>query len=273
MMKKFLGLLSFLLVFVACTDDIDDPNPAPDENAITILAYLVANNNLDGVLLDNIVSMYDGLADMKQPASLLVYWDGNSTIGNSDKTHLILKYQTDGKGKINGKKALNTSYSSSEVLAEAEIVKEYASQLSTNEHVMSSVLKDMVALSTTNKLGLVFGSHGSSWLNTIYTRSFGQDGQGSDNTIALPEMVNAIASVNKEFEFILFDACYMGSVEVCHAFRNVAKYQIVSAMEVPAYGFPYSTFIKYLYQGTVSGYKLVCQEYIEIGRASGRERV
>ena len=116
--------LSFLLVFVACTDDIDDPNPAPDENAITILAYLVANNNLDGVLLDNIVSMYDGLADMKQPASLLVYWDGNSTIGNSDKTHLILKYQTDGKGKINGKKALNTSYSSSEVLAEAEIVKE-----------------------------------------------------------------------------------------------------------------------------------------------------
>ena len=263
MMKKFLGLLSFLMVFVACTDDMDDPKPAPDENSITILAYLVANNNLDGVLLDNIVSMYDGLAEMKQPASLLVYWDGKSTIGTSDRTHLILKYQTDGKGKINGKKALNTSYTSSEVLAEAEIVKEYASQLSTNEHVMASVLKDMVALSTTNKLGLVFGSHGSSWLNTIFTRSFGQDGQGSDNTIALPEMVNAIASVNKEFEFILFDACYMGSVEVCHAFRNVAKYQIVSAMEVPAYGFPYSTFLKYLYQGTVSGYKLVCQEYID----------
>ena len=196
MMKKFLGLLSFLMVFVACTDDMDDPKPAPDENSITILAYLVANNNLDGVLLDNIVSMYDGLAEMKQPASLLVYWDGKSIIGTSDRTHLILKYQTDGKGKINGKKALNTSYTSSEVLAEAEIVKEYASQLSTNEHVMASVLKDMVALSTTNKLGLVFGSHGSSWLNTIYTRSFGQDGQGSDNTIALPEMVNAIASVS-----------------------------------------------------------------------------
>lgn len=265
MMKKFLGLLSFLFVFVSCKkDDIDKPNPTPDNNSITILAYLVANNNLDGVLLDNIVSMYDGLAEMKQPATLLVYWDGKSKIGESEHTHLILKYQTNGKGKINGNKALDTSYTSSEILAEAEIVKEYAKQLSTNEHVMSSVLKDMVALSPTDKLGLVFGSHGSSWLNTIFTlsRSFGQDGSGSDNTILLSEMVQAISSTNKTFEFILFDACYMGSVEVCHAFKDVAKYQIVSAMEVPAYGFPYSTFMKYLYQGTVSGYELVCQEYI-----------
>ena len=103
MMKKFLGLLSFLFVFVSCKkDDIDKPNPTPDNNSITILAYLVANNNLDGVLLDNIVSMYDGLADMKQPATLLVYWDGKSQIGESERTHLILKYQTNGKGKING---------------------------------------------------------------------------------------------------------------------------------------------------------------------------
>ena len=129
---------------------------------------------------------------------------------------------------------------------------------------MSTVLKDMVALSSTEKLGLIFGSHGSSWLNTIFTsRSFGQDGSGSDNTILLTEMAEAISSVNKKFEFILWDACYMGSVEVCHEFKDVSKYQIVSAMEVPAYGFPYSTFMNYLYQCTVDAYKLVCQEYID----------
>lgn len=265
MMKKILGILSLVFVFISCNNDNHDmPTPTPDSNSITILAYLVGNNDLNGVLLDNIVSMYDGLAEMKQPASFLVYWDGKSPIGESEKTHLILKYQTDGKGKINGNKALNTSYTSEEVLAEAEIVKEYPSQLSTSEQVMSSVLKDMVALSPTDKLGLVFGSHGSSWLNTIITsRSFGQDGSGTDNTIMLPEMVRAISSVGKTFEFILFDACYMGSVEVCHEFKDVTKYQIVSAMEVPAYGFPYSTFMKYLYQGTESAYKLACQEYID----------
>ena len=263
MMKKFLGLFAFLCVFVSCVDDDDNINPVPD-NSITILAYLVANNNLDGVLKDNIVSMYDGLAGMKQPATLLVYWDGRSQISGSKRTHLILKFQTDGKGKINGNKALSTSYTEDEVLAEAEIVKEYSSQLSTSESVMSSVLKDMMAMSPTEKLGLVFGSHGSSWLNTIFvSRSFGQDGEGSDNTILLPDMVQAISSVGKTFEFILFDACYMGSVEVCYDFRNVTKYQIVSAMEVPAYGFPYSTLLKYLYQGTLNGYKQACQEYID----------
>lgn len=265
MIKKFLGLLSFLFVFIACSDDNNDvPNPTPNTDSITILSYLVADNNLNGVLKENIATMYDGLAEMKKPATLLIYWDGRSTIGENESTHLILKYQTDGKGKINGKKALNTSSTMSEVLAEAEIVKEYPSQLSTNGEVMSAVLKDMVALSPTEKLGLIFGSHGSSWLNTIFTaRSFGQDGSGTDNTILLPDMAQAISSVGKTFEFILFDACFMGSAEVCYDFRNVAKYQIVSAMEVPAYGFPYSTILEYLYQGTLNGYKQACQEYID----------
>ena len=265
MMKKFLGLLSFLFVFISCTDETNEiPEPTPNSSDITILAYLVANNNLDGMLLDNIVSMYDGLAEMKQPATLLVYWDGKTQFGENKQTHLILRYETDGKGKINGNKALTTSNTSKEILTEAEIVKEYPTQLSTSKQVMSSVLKDMVALSSTEKLGLIFGSHGSSWLNTIFTsRSFGQDGSGSDNTILLTEMTEAISSVNKKFEFILWDACYMGSVEVCHEFKDICKYQIVSAMEVPAYGFPYSTFMNYLYQGTVDAYKLVCQEYID----------
>ena len=69
-MKKFLGLLSFMFVFISCTDETNEiPEPTPNSSDITILAYLVANNNLDGMLLDNIVSMYDGLAEMKQPAT------------------------------------------------------------------------------------------------------------------------------------------------------------------------------------------------------------
>lgn len=264
MIKKFIGLLSFLLVFISCNDNNDLPNPEPNSDSITILAYLVADNNLNGMLKENIVTMYDGLAEMKEPATLLVYWDGQSKIGLNENTHLILKYETDGKGKINGNKALDTSYTLNEILAEAEIVKEYPSQLSTNGDVMSTVLKDMAALSPTEKLGLVFGSHGSAWLNTIFaSRSFGQDGSGSDNTILLPDMAQAISSVGKTFEFILFDACFMGTIEVCHQFKDVAKYQIVSVMEVPAYGFPYSTFMKYLYQGTVDAYKQVCQDYID----------
>ena len=266
MKKFFLGICSLFVLFSSCGGNGDDPQPKPNKNAeeLTILAYLVANNNLDDDLLANIGAMYDGLADMDKEATLLVYWDGQTSVGANNSKHLILKYQTDGKGNINGSPALDATYTMDDVLAEAEIVKEYSTQLSVDKKVMSQVLKDMIAQAPTDKLGLVLGSHASSWLNTIFTsRAFGQDGSGTDNTMLIPDMVEALGSVGKKFEFILFDACYMATAEVAYAFRNVCDYQLASVMEVPAYGFPYEDFMKYLYKGNVDNYKKVCQSYID----------
>lgn len=263
MIQKYLWLLLSLIVTLSSCSNSDEPDAEP-KDSITILSYLVANNNLDDDLLTNIATMYDGLANMNKPAVLLVYWDGKTSIGENASKHLILKYETDGKGNINGIPALDLSSTLEQVLEIAEIVKEYPTQLSTDKQVMETILKDMSSIAPTNKLGLIFGSHGSSWLNSIYTsRSFGQDGTGTDNTILIPDMVDALSKIEKDIEFILFDACYMGTVEVCHAFRNVVNYQIVSVMEVPAYGFPYDAFMGDLYQGTVNGYKQVCKEYID----------
>ena len=262
MMKKFLWIFSLAGLLFACNNN-DDPEPKPDNDSMTILSYLVANNNLDDYMLGNIGAMYDGLATMKEPAVLLIYWDGQTSMGVNKSKHLILKYETDGKGNINGKPALDFSATLDDVLAEAVIVKEYNTQLSTDKQVMKTVLNDMIAASPTTKHGLILGSHASSWLNSIFTsRAFGQDGSGTDNTMLIPDMVEALSGVGKPFEFLLFDACYMGTAEVCHAFRNVANYQIVSAMEVPAVGFPYEDFMQDLYQGTTAGYKQVCQTYI-----------
>lgn len=262
-MKKCLLLLIWAGIFGGCSKT-DDPQPKPNQtDDITILAYMVANNNLDDDLLTNIGAMYDGLALMEKEATLLVYWDGKTKIGPNKAQHLILKYKTDGRGNINGEPALDLNAPLNDVLEKAEIVKEYDEQYSVDKTVMSNVLKDMVTQVTTTRLGLVFGSHGSSWLNSIYTsRAFGQDGSG-DNTILIPDMVEAVGSVDKKFEFILFDACYMATAEVAYAFRNVCDYQLSSVMEVPAYGFPYEDFMKYLYKGDEDNYKKVCQSYIE----------
>jgi hypothetical protein len=129
---------------------------------------------------------------------------------------------------------------------------------------MTTVIKDMMANANSDKFGLIFGSHGSSWLSSIFTsRSFGQDGQGTDNTMLISDMAEALKSVGKKFEFILFDVCYMGTAEVAYTFRDVANYQISSAMEVPAYGFPYDLTLEDLYGGTVNNYKTVCETYLE----------
>ena len=269
MKKFFVGICALFLLLVSCGKNEDTPQPKPvPSSELTILAYLVANNNLDDDLLSNIGAMYDGLAEMDQPATLLVYWDGKTKIGPNKSHHLILKYETDGKGNINGLPALDMTATLNDVLDEAEIVKEYDTQYSVDKAVMSKVLKDMVSLAPSSKLGLVFGSHGSSWLNSIYTsRAFGQDGAG-DDTILISDMVEAISSTNKKYEFILFDVCYMGTAEVAYAFRNVCNYQISSVMEVPAYGFPYEDIMKYLYKVDVENYKSACRSFIDFHQSA-----
>ena len=264
MIKKALWLFSVLLFLSSCNPSDEEPAPTPDKDSVTILAYLIANNDLDDELLFNIAIMYDGLKTMKEPATLLVYWDGVTSMGDNNSTHLILKYETDGKGKINGKPALGIDATNRDVLNVAEVLKVYPSQISTDKNVFQSVLNDMVAFSPTNKLGFVIGSHGSSWLNTISTsgRALGYDGSTS-SSIVLTDMVEAMQAVGKKFEFLLFDACFMGTIEVCHEFRNVADYLIASVMEVPAYGFPYDYFLSDLYKGTVNGYKKVCQSFVD----------
>ena len=265
MLKRFWGVFLLFGLLVACTEDDEptvNPEPTPADESVTVLSYLIANNNLDDFMVQNVCIMYDGLAVMTEPAPLLIYWDGQTAVGKNKSKHLILKYETDGKGKINGKKALETTSSWKEVFDEAVILKEYPDQLSTDKEVMAAVLQDMAKFSPTQNLGLIVGSHGSSWYNIIYTRALGYDGSTS-NAINLPDMVEAMETLEKPFEFILFDACYMGTMEVAYEFRHVADYQISSVMEVPAYGFPYDYFLGDLFKGTVDGYKEVCQSFVD----------
>ena len=265
MLKRFWGVFLLFGLLVACTEDDEptvNPEPTPADESVTVLSYMIANNNLDDFMVQNVCIMYDGLAVMTEPATLLIYWDGQTAVGKNKSKHLILKYETDGKGKINGKKALETTSSWKEVFDEAVILKEYPDQLSTDKEVMATVLQDMAKFSPTQNLGLIVGSHGSSWYNTIYTRAMGYDGSTS-NFINLPDMVEAMETLEKPIEFILFDACYMGTMEVAYEFHHVADYQISSVMEVPAYGFPYDYFMGDLFKGTVEGYKDVCQSFVD----------
>ena len=264
MVKKALWLLSVLLFLSSCDPSDEEPTPIPDKDSVTVLSYLIANNDLGDELLFNIEIMYDGLKSMDKPATLLVYWDGKSSMGKNNSTHLILKYETDGKGKINGKPALGIDATTREILDVAEVLKEYPSQVSTDKNVFQSVLSDMVSFAPTDKLGLIIGSHGSAWLNTISTsgRALGYDGNTS-NSIELTDMVEAIETVGNKFEFLLFDACFMGTAEVCYECRDLADYIIASVMEVPGYGFPYDYFLSDLYNGTITGYKKVCQSFVD----------
>lgn len=256
-MKKILFLLLTIISFSACSSD-DPEIPAKAEK--TILAYFIADNNLEDALLDNIVDMYQGLEQTNDSCSLLIYWDGKSSGPLSNPC--ILRYASDGKGQVNHSSGLTER---AKILQVADVLKEYPSQLSTDKNVMARVLHDMVTLCPSKQYGLITGSHGSGWLKSIYgynSRSFGQDGQGSANTISITDMAEAVQTTGVKFEFFLFDACMMGCAEVYYEFRNVTKYMIASAINVPSPGFPYEQILPCLYGDGEFDYRKACELYI-----------
>ena len=54
--------------------------------------------------------------------------------------------------------------------------------------------------------------------------------------------------------------------EVSYDFRNAANYMIVSALEIPSYGFPYDLMLQNLYEADVKGYQQACQTYLDFYR-------
>jgi len=97
-------------------------------------------------------------------------------------------------------------------------------------HLLISIIDMYPAAS----YGLILWSHGTSWLPAgVQLRSFGEDnGRQMDIT-------TLAAALPVKFDFILLDACLMGSVEVAYELRNKTDFIIASATEIIYSGFPY----------------------------------
>lgn len=269
-MKKLLVFLFATVLFIACNEKEDEPTlPEKDNAPVTVWAYLVADNNIKSDLRNNIKNMYEGLSNMNKQATLLVYWDGGTNDTYITTSPAIFQYKTDGNGNINGVAARDSSYSIRDIAEQAEIVKSYSGHQSTDKSIMSMVLKDMKNLSKTDILVMVAGSHGSAWTESIFApknRAFGQDGSGTDNTITTCDMADAIKDAGIKLDLLLFDACMMGTAEVCFDFKDAVNYIIASSLDVPAPGFPYHNFMTSLYEGDVSNYTEVCKHYVDFYR-------
>lgn len=95
--------------------------------------------------------------------------------------------------------------------------------------------------------GLIFSSHASGWLpkHTLsypnFTSSIGSDsGNGtkpstSSDEIDLTEFAGALK--DNQFDFIVFNACFMTGIEVAYELRNKTKYILGSSAEILGEGF------------------------------------
>lgn len=91
----------------------------------------------------------------------------------------------------------------------------------------------------------------------VTTRFIG--GTYPETQIETTDLADAMSDAGFHTEYILFDTCYMSSVEVAYELKDVTHYLIASPTEVLSYGFPYITMGKHLlgtpnYKGIVDSF-------------------
>lgn len=265
-MKKWLYTL-LVIVLAACSNEIPEQQPAK-RSGRTVLAYLISNSpkSLEKNLQDNVVDMYMALAEIKDSCTLLVFYRPQEYSSYLDVPTLLC-FDTDGRGNINNLPALTGTDLTFESVCQVAQKKEYTmnSQIATDPVVMEDVLKDMQKIAPSDSYGLILGSHASGWMKgtSVPTKAFGDD---DGYNIDIPDLADVLKnSFSEKLDFVLFDACMMGTAEVGYELRETTSYCIASVMETPVYGFPYDQILPYLYSENMD-YSAVCHEFISFNK-------
>ena len=266
-MKKWLYTL-LVVVLAACSNEIPEQQPAK-RSGRTVLAYLISNNkagSLDTYLRDNVIDMYTALGNMKESCTLLVFYRPYTGDAPLSKPTLMSFY-ADGRGNINNVAALTGTELTFDAVCRIAQKKEYTmnSQIATDPAVMEEVFTDMQKIAPSDSYGLILGSHASGWMKgtSVPTKAFGDD---DGYNIDIPNLADVLKnSFSEKLDFVLFDACMMGTAEVGYELRETTSYCIASVMETPVYGFPYDQILPYLYSENVD-YSAVCHEFISFNK-------
>ena len=259
MKKIFLRTLVIVLwqVFLFTSCEKDSIIVTKKESKRAVFVYMIADNDLDFYATANINEMETFMAQNPEAGSVYVYIDRAK---NRKTAHPILYQITaDTSAKINSK-----------------IIKVYPENNSANEKVLAEALSQVQTICAINNeflRGLVLWSHGSAWLpesvSLASQRATAVKSFGLDQTMANNENHNAEMDIRKlaiilnnyHFDFILFDACFMASIEVFYELRNTTDYIIASPTEVLATGFPYKDILTDMLSATVN-YQKIAQKYV-----------
>ncbi len=232
------AVLPLLLLLSACQKE--EPLIVSDK---TIIVYMVADNNLDYFAEKDINEMEQAWND-NFAGNLIVYVDRAD--GASPSHPMLLKIQHDTIKDIT-----------------SQVINIYPERNSCDKEHIRSVLLEIIAQYPAKTYGLILWSHGTAWLPAGYSihgkeqifekdyrlsvfKSFGRD---NDNEIEIGELIDALPI---RFNYIIFDACFMGSVEVVYELKDKTDYLLVSPTEILSYGYPYQQTIPLLFETTLS---------------------
>lgn len=246
-MKKFFFLLQLtvLLVFTSChrEDPTPDPTPpVPTEAENTIFVYMPWSGS-PGSLYP---FFQKNLTDIKQAVE--------SQGGLGDKHLIVFISDSPSKGSL-----INVKYQQGRCVDDTVAVfnNTLASQQLNSANWITTVLKRVQAYAPARSYSMIVGCHGMGWIpgnsgtRSRYTTSafrrrdverlpltrwFGGDTYKTD--ISTFDKGIEQSGIGK-MQYILFDDCYMSTIEVAYELRHSAKHIIACPTEIMAHGMPY----------------------------------
>lgn len=213
-------LLLLSLLLTSCHKD-DEPQTTPYKR--TVLVYIVADNNgLASYAQEDLAEMKEGMAQVSDGMlHLLVYID----TGSSPRL-VELKKQ-------NGQVV-------------EDVVRTYDDRNSVGVDETREVFADVFSNPDflAEGYGLIYWSHADGWIpyGQASTRWVGQDKGDGDHRMNISELVTILQSV-PHLDFLMFDACFMASVEVAYELRSFTDYYVGSPTETPGPGAPYQVLV------------------------------
>lgn len=255
--KKYLLLLIITIgLFPSCGDTAENTVPEDTHNEKTLLMYMPWSSDLTSCFYQNIKDMEDCIKSMGglSHERVLVFISENPT----EASLFELKYENGKSKRIS--------------------LKSYSNPAFTTKEGIAGILKDVIQYAPAKKYSMVIGCHGMGWLpvdpskakrsaerlhweyrETLQTRYFG--GTSTKYRTDISTLSAAISDTGLKMEYILFDDCYMSSIEVAYELKDAADFLIASTCEIMAYGMPYATMGKHLL--ATPDYKAICDVFYD----------
>lgn len=216
---KVKHILFILLFAIGVTSCSDEKKGGPAKR--TVLVYVVASN-LGGSIQGNINDMIT-VANKKNlnGGNLIVFYSKNSKEAE-------LYQIKEGKGGVVTK----------------HFIRDYVDQSAISKEVMRSVIDEVFTEFPAESYGLIFSSHGTSWMPTDYKdlRSFGEE---ENNRMEIYDLADALRGLS--LDFITFDACSMAGIECLYELKDITTHIVASPSEILTNGYPYSAILPYFF--------------------------
>lgn len=258
--------LLFLIFMISCSKEKPvEPNipeepvvtPGPLTESHTLIVFMQGDNGLEEFMDVNLQRIVTAYYDVPQDlGKVVVFYD------RGNYTRLTELYLSDGMTK-------------------QRVIKEYSNTVSTVDPEFVKGVFDLIRQEVPSEsYGLILSSHGGGWVpadifdlylyldtaneQPLAERSFyGQDGY---DCMELPQLAQALEGW--DFRYVIFDACYMASVEGLYDVRGLSDYIIASSAEIMGTGFPYEDIIPILFSREDHSLVEACEAYMDMYRES-----